>query len=366
MSALAGIEPIERPPIGRHAHHLYVVRIDPALAGADRDRYASALMAENISTGLHFLPVHTLTWYRDHLPACSLPVTEAAGATVLSLPLSAAHRAADMDDVLAGAAQAPRRVHEMSRRDRVGLGTIVSAVVLAALLWFTDPAQIWDTLSAADMRWVAAATLVNIATVPVMAWRWKLLLRAKGIPVPIGWLTRTYFVALFLGQFLPAAIGGDAVRAVELGRRTHDAPEAVASVLIDRLVGVVSLVALAVVAYAAGGGSGGRPEVAVAEAMFGLAALAILGAAVLRPPARAGGALPRAAGGRPPAGGRAAVLRRAARLPRPPGDAGRRVRAGAGRPGGAVVDDLDAGAGAAAGRAVVARSSRLGRCCSRP
>jgi uncharacterized protein (TIRG00374 family) len=164
----------------------------------------------------------------------------------------------------------------MSRGVRVGLGTIVSAVVLAALLWFTDPAQIWDTLSAADLRWIAAATLVNVATIPVMAWRWRLLLRAKGIAVPIGWLTRTYFVALFLGQFLPAAIGGDAVRAVELGRRTQAAPEAVASVLIDRLVGVVSLVALAVVAYAAGGGSGGRPEVAVAEALFGLAALAML------------------------------------------------------------------------------------------
>jgi uncharacterized protein (TIRG00374 family) len=164
----------------------------------------------------------------------------------------------------------------MSRGLRVGLGTVVSAVVLAALLWFTDPAQIWDTLSAADLRWVAAATAINIATVPVMAWRWRLLLCAKGIIVPIGWLTRTYFVALFLGQFLPAAIGGDAVRAVELGRRTHEAPEAVASVLIDRLVGVVSLVGLAVVAYAIGGSTDGRPEVAAAEAVFGLAALGIL------------------------------------------------------------------------------------------
>jgi dTDP-4-amino-4,6-dideoxygalactose transaminase len=107
VSGLAGIEPIERPPLGRHAHHLYVVRIDPALAGADRDRYASALMAENIATGLHFLPVHTLSWYRDNLPPSSLPVTEAAGASVLSLPLSAAHRAADVDDVLA----ALRKLH---------------------------------------------------------------------------------------------------------------------------------------------------------------------------------------------------------------------------------------------------------------
>ncbi len=66
------------------------------------------------------------------------------------------------------------------------------------------------------------------------------------------------------------------MRAVELGRRTHDAPEAVASVLIDRLVGVVSLVGLAVVAYAAGGHSAGGVEVLIAEAVFGVAAAVVL------------------------------------------------------------------------------------------
>src|SRR5262249_51160226 len=87
LADLDRIEPIGRPPFGRHAHHLYVVRGDPERAGGDRDRYAEALMAENIATGLHFLPVHTLTWYREHLPAVSLPETELAGAQVLSLPL---------------------------------------------------------------------------------------------------------------------------------------------------------------------------------------------------------------------------------------------------------------------------------------
>ena len=64
-------------------------------------------MAENIATGLHFLPVHTLTWYREHLPAVSLPETEQAGAQVLSLPLGGAHTERDADDVLA----ALRKLH---------------------------------------------------------------------------------------------------------------------------------------------------------------------------------------------------------------------------------------------------------------
>ncbi len=165
----------------------------------------------------------------------------------------------------------------MSRRTRVAAEAIASAVILAALLWLSDPRKIWDTLSGADGSWVLGAIVVNTLTVPLMAFRWKLLLSAKGIhDVSTAWLTRTYFVALFAGQFLPAAIGGDAVRAVELGRRTHDAPEAVASVLIDRLVGVVSLVGLAVVAYAAGGHSAGGTEVLIAEAVFGVAAAVVL------------------------------------------------------------------------------------------
>jgi dTDP-4-amino-4,6-dideoxygalactose transaminase len=100
LAELDGIEPIERPDYGAHSNHLYVVRIDPARAGADRDRYAEALMAENVATGLHFLPVHTLTWYREHLQAPPLPITERAGAEVLSLPLSAAHTDGDVADAL--------------------------------------------------------------------------------------------------------------------------------------------------------------------------------------------------------------------------------------------------------------------------
>ncbi len=112
IADLTGIEPIGRPAYGRHAHHLYVVRIDPALAGADRDGYAAALMAENVATGLHFLPVHTLTWYRQNLPVPDLPVTELAGRQVLSLPLAAAHTNADIDDAVA----AVRKVHHALTR----------------------------------------------------------------------------------------------------------------------------------------------------------------------------------------------------------------------------------------------------------
>ena len=82
----------------------------PGRTGATRDDYQAALTRENIGTSIHFLPVHRLTAYRGRLAAHqpSLPISERAGAEVLSLPLSPAHSDEDVRDAVA----ALRRVHE--------------------------------------------------------------------------------------------------------------------------------------------------------------------------------------------------------------------------------------------------------------
>jgi dTDP-4-amino-4,6-dideoxygalactose transaminase len=109
VGELEGITPLARDPRDVHALHLYVVRIDGERAGATRDDYQRALAEENIGTSIHFLPVHTLTWYRERFPEQEpLPVAEKAGSEVLSLPLSPAHADADVEDAIA----ALRRVHE--------------------------------------------------------------------------------------------------------------------------------------------------------------------------------------------------------------------------------------------------------------
>jgi dTDP-4-amino-4,6-dideoxygalactose transaminase len=108
VADLPGITPLARDPRDRHSHHLYVVRIDPQGAGADRDAYQRALAEENIGTSIHFLPLHTLTYYREGFPdQPALPVAERAGREVLSLPLSPAHS----DEDIADAIEALRRVH---------------------------------------------------------------------------------------------------------------------------------------------------------------------------------------------------------------------------------------------------------------
>jgi dTDP-4-amino-4,6-dideoxygalactose transaminase len=110
VTELDGIEAVARDPRDTHALHLYVVRVDAERAGATRDEYQRALAEENIGTSIHFLPVHTLSAYRDRTTSRRppLPETERAGREVLSLPLSPAHTADDIRDAI----EALRRVHE--------------------------------------------------------------------------------------------------------------------------------------------------------------------------------------------------------------------------------------------------------------
>ncbi|HEY3017677.1 MAG TPA: DegT/DnrJ/EryC1/StrS aminotransferase family protein [Gaiellaceae bacterium] len=113
VAELDGITPLARDERDVHALHLYVVRVDADSAGASRDEYQRALAEENIATSIHFLAVHTLTWYRERFPdQPSLPVAEKASDEVLSLPLSPAHSDEDIADAVA----ALRRVHERFTR----------------------------------------------------------------------------------------------------------------------------------------------------------------------------------------------------------------------------------------------------------
>src|SRR5688572_17504152 len=101
LAGLDGLEPLGRDPRDTHALHLYVVRVDADRFGLARDELQRALAEERISTSIHFLPVHRLTWYRERLPdQPPLPVAERAGEEILSLPLSPAHSDDDIASVI--------------------------------------------------------------------------------------------------------------------------------------------------------------------------------------------------------------------------------------------------------------------------
>ncbi len=93
---------------------------------------------------------------------------------------------------------------------------------------------------------LAALGLLAIDRV-IMVWRWIILLRARGAAVSTKSAAWIYLVSSFVGAFLPAGVGADAARASSLPRRTARGSEAVAPVAVDRLLGLLSIVAMGMV-----------------------------------------------------------------------------------------------------------------------
>jgi uncharacterized protein (TIRG00374 family) len=121
---------------------------------------------------------------------------------------------------------------------------IIAASLTALVLWKADPAAVLRAGARADLWWIAAATLLVVVDRALMAYRWLLLLCPIAVDMrpPFRAVMRVFFVSTFLGTFLPASVGGDAVRAYGLARLKIPPGPAVASVLMDRLLGVLSIV----------------------------------------------------------------------------------------------------------------------------
>jgi glycosyltransferase 2 family protein len=119
----------------------------------------------------------------------------------------------------------------------------VAAGLTAFILWKIDARAAGAALAGSDWRWLAAAVALVLVDRALMAWRWLLLLRpiAPGTRLTLPGVLRVFFVSTFVGTFLPASVGGDAVRAVALSRHGVAMADSVASVLVDRVFGTLSI-----------------------------------------------------------------------------------------------------------------------------
>ena len=83
----------------KHSWHLYAVLV----TRGDRAAFRKELRNRNIGTGLHFLPVHGLSYYRQRYPdaARRLQQTNRVGEQIVSLPLFPDMTERDVDDVIA-------------------------------------------------------------------------------------------------------------------------------------------------------------------------------------------------------------------------------------------------------------------------
>lgn len=163
----------------------------------------------------------------------------------------------------AGAATGRARITAILRRAAASrlvrlLATLLALGLLALLI---DPQALMDGIRNADPGLFAAATAALLVALVLGGVRWWILLRGAGVTGSTARVARAYAVGTFANSFLPAAFGGDAVRAVMVASRRSEIVPAAASIVIDRLTGVACLFVVAWAGVLVNGGAVPTPLV---------------------------------------------------------------------------------------------------------
>lgn len=139
---------------------------------------------------------------------------------------------------------------------RLSLGSIsrllLTIGLTAYLIYRGNPGEIARALAGVDWSCIAIAVLLALADRVLMALRWLWLLGPidRSTLPPLRVVMRVFFVSTFAGTFLPSGLGGDAVRTWQMANEGVPMAQSLASVLMDRVLGIVSILIASAVGLA--------------------------------------------------------------------------------------------------------------------
>ncbi|MCB1183447.1 flippase-like domain-containing protein [bacterium] len=127
---------------------------------------------------------------------------------------------------------------------------VISGALIAFVLARISFTEIQAAMRTPRWGWLLAALGVYGVSALGGAQQWAWILRVTGVTTPVREIRRLYFIGLFFNNFLPANIGGDAYKIIDLGRRENRPHAVFCATLMDRLIGLGALTALAVLVMA--------------------------------------------------------------------------------------------------------------------
>ena len=118
----------------------------------------------------------------------------------------------------------------------------------ARIVWHVGPLSLWNAFQKINPWWFAAAVI--FAGIPAILGiiRWNWILHVQGLEVKFSRLFSITFIGLFFNAFALGTTGGDVVKAWYVAHETHHKKaESVATVAVDRLIGLLVLFIIALV-----------------------------------------------------------------------------------------------------------------------
>jgi uncharacterized membrane protein YbhN (UPF0104 family) len=106
-------------------------------------------------------------------------------------------------------------------------------------VWRLGTGPFLDGLRAVDAPALAAAVAIGAATTVCCAWRWTVVARGLGVPLPLSSAVAAYYRSLFLNLTLPGGVVGDVHRGLRHGRDARDVGRGLRAVAWERAAGQV-------------------------------------------------------------------------------------------------------------------------------
>lgn len=118
----------------------------------------------------------------------------------------------------------------------------------ARIVWTVGPQGLWEVFQSAKPLWMAGAVACMGAVCVIGIVRWQMILRVQGLALAFPRVTSIFFVGQFFNAFMLGSTGGDVIKAWYVAHDTHHKKaEAVATVVVDRLIGLLSLFVIVLV-----------------------------------------------------------------------------------------------------------------------
>ena len=126
----------------------------------------------------------------------------------------------------------------------LALKVTVSGFLLTLVFRKAGLREVLDQFSSMDLRLFALASLLYVVAIFASAMRWQQLLEGRH---SLGRVFSLYMIGSFFNNFLPGAVGGDAVKAYYLYKDTGKGGSSIGSVFMDRYIGFFGLLSVGLV-----------------------------------------------------------------------------------------------------------------------
>lgn len=136
---------------------------------------------------------------------------------------------------------------ELKKTSLLVLRIIISLGLIFWILLKVDKQQLLESFRSLNVWLLLSSVLAYFVVNAICSWRWQLLLSARGIKSGYWKLFRFFLNGLFFGNFLPTTVGGDLARAYLVADDCKGKSEALASVLVDRVVGLFGVILVGII-----------------------------------------------------------------------------------------------------------------------